>query len=71
MVGLVWHSVCLLSLLYGFLVAFCHSFVLLDLFSIVSLSKVLFHSLCRHYVVRGPENTPYTGKTIWNEAFKG
>ena len=51
--------------------AFCHSFVLLDLFSIVSLSKVLFHSLCRHYVVRGPENTPYTGKTIWNQACKG
>ena len=49
--------------------AFCHSFVLLDLFSIVSLSKDIFHSLCRHYVVRGPENTPYTGKTIWNETY--
>ena len=59
-----------MCLLYGFLVAFCHSFVLLDLFSIVSLSKDIFHSLCRHYVVRGPENTPYTGKTISNEACK-
>lgn len=60
-----------MCLLYGFLVAFCHSFVLLDLFSIVSLSKDIFHSLCRHYVVRGPENTPYTGKQFRTKHVKG